>query len=83
MTVVEKTYQSGFSDPWSTVDTEFDASANPWQLKPLDVETVTSFSGDMTLTIPKSINPKTICLVGRLVMSHFEYILFFYYEGKP
>lgn len=83
MTVIEKHYQVSFTDPWTTVDTEFDASANPWQLKPIDAETITSFQGDMLLTIPESVNTKTICLVGRLVMAHFEYILFMYYEGKP
>ncbi len=81
MTVNEKVYQTSFTDPITTMDTEFDALADPWQLQP-ETEQITSFSGDMSLTIPESVNSKTICLMGRLMLSHFEYIIFIYYEGQ-
>ena len=82
MTVVQSAYDKAFDDPWTTVDSEFDAQADPWELRPQDDDFVTSFTGDMTLTIPESVNSKTIALVVRLSTSHFEYLIFVYYEGK-
>lgn len=82
MTVLEEEYQTGFTDPFATLDTEFDALADPWQLKP-ETESITSFTGEMKLTIPNSVNTKTLCLMGRLTITHFEYIIFMYYEGQP
>lgn len=80
MTVIEKAYQTNFTDPFAILDTEFDALADPWQLKPA-TESITSFTGTMKLTIPDSVNTKTICLMGRLTIAHFEYIIFMFYEG--
>lgn len=82
MTVIEKEYQTSFTDPFAILDTEFDALADPWQLKPA-TESITSFNGTMKLTIPDSVKTKTICLMGRLTIAHFEYIIFMYYEGQP
>lgn len=82
MTVLEKEYQTSFTDPFTTLDAEFDASADPWQLKPA-TESITNFTGAMNLTIPDSVNTKTVCLMGRLTIAHFEYIIFMYYEGQP
>lgn len=82
MTVNEKLYQTAFTDPMSTMESEFDALADPWQLLP-PTELVTTFTGDMTLTIPDSVNSKTVCLMGRLALSHFQFIIFMYYEGQP
>ena len=83
MTVNEKAYTTAFTDPWTTVDTEFDLSADPWQIEPSDGDVTRSLSADMVITVPESVNTKTVVLIHRLQLAHFEYIIFIYYDGQP
>jgi hypothetical protein len=83
MTVIEKVYQTAFTEPWSTVEEEFDVLADPWMIEPQGASYVRSLSDDMTFTIPDSVNSPTVAIILRLSLSHFEYIIFTYYEGQP
>jgi hypothetical protein len=83
MTVIEKAYQTAFTEPWSTVESEFDALPDPWMIEPQESNYVRFLNDDMTFTIPKSVNSSTVALILRLTLSHFEYFIFTYYEGQP
>jgi uncharacterized protein YcfL len=83
MTVIENVYKSTYSDPFTSVDKDFDALADPWDLKPENDEPFSTFTGQMSLTIPDTVNSQTVCLIERLALSHFQFIIFLYYEGQP
>lgn len=82
MTVVQSAFESAFENPWDTVDAEFDAQANPWEIRPQGSDFINNLDANMTLTVPESVNSKTIALIVRLTQSHFEYLIFVYYEAK-
>lgn len=81
MMVVDSVYKAGFTDPSTSVDNQFEAKQTPDGLAPAE-DYVASYSGSMTVTIPKSVSTRNVCFILWISASHFSYVMYVYYVGQ-